>query len=307
MREVIEQLKLMANDSGISVLIVGETGTGKELVARSIHYSGPRSDKPFVPINCGALPEQLLESELFGHEKGAFTDARDTKIGLFEVADSGTLFLDEIDSMPVPLQVKLLRALEERTIRRVGGTRDIPLDIRLVCASSRNLEELVEAGEFRSDLFFRVAVATVELPPLRKREGDVVLLASHFASAGNNNSRMSFSNEAVRTMTSYNWPGNVRELENLVQLLSVTHQTGTVEFKDLPEKLKRPAERFDLATESSDLKQATKHMVEKFEKAFIREKLTENRWNVSRTAKMIGLSRASLHSKIKEFGLKEEV
>ena len=185
MLKVIEQLKPLANDKNISVLLSGESGTGKELIANSIHFNSPRAKKPFIAINCGALPEHLLESELFGHEKGAFTDAKDTKKGLFEAAHEGTLFLDEISSMPLEMQVKLLRAIEENEIRRVGGTTNISLDIRFITASNQDLEKLVKEGKFRHDLYYRLAVAIVEIPSLRERNGDVYLLTQNFLSKFN--------------------------------------------------------------------------------------------------------------------------
>ena len=310
MRRLFETMGPLASDGNISVFIYGETGTGKELVAKSLHYSGPRSDKPFVAINCGALPEQLLESELFGHEEGAFTDARATKIGLFETANGGTLFLDEIDSMPPGVQVKLLRAIEEKTIRRVGGTSDIPLNIRIVCAANSRLDELSESGRFRSDLYFRLAVATLELPPLRTRNGDVFLLADHFAGKkrqGGNN-RITFSGQVKDLFASHLWPGNVRELENLVELLSVTNPGNEIQLEDLPPNALKPKQNPTIESRfenSSDLKSATRDLVEDFEKRFILDKLNSNQWNVSKTAAMIGLSRAALHTKIKQYGLRQ--
>ncbi len=308
MMRAVKTLRLLSNDGNISVLIYGETGTGKELAAKALHYSGPRSQGPFVAINCGALPEQLLESELFGHEKGSFTDARSQKTGLFETADKGTLFLDEIDSLPLGVQVKLLRALEERSIRRVGGTADIALDIRLICASSRDLEALVELREFRADLYFRIAVASVNLPPLRKRNGDIPLLLDYFA--GDKANSLDFSDEARKVLENYAWPGNVRELENLVELLKLTVKNRPVSISDLPDKILSVSDATPPGTgdyRGPDLKAATKSLTEDFETRFLRERLVRNRWNISKTAEEIGLSRAALHTKIKQYGLDKDV
>ncbi len=308
MKTVFDRLKPLAADRDISVLIYGETGTGKELAARGIHYNGPRAEKPFVAINCGALPEHLLESELFGHEKGAFTDAREQKIGLFEAANGGTLFLDELDSMPLGVQVKLLRAIEEREIRRVGGTAQISLDVRFLAASCRSLESLVESNEFRADLYFRIAVASVEVPPLRDRAGDVMLLINHFlqSKVQADAARISFSAEALRLLDQYQWPGNVRELENMVELFSVTHTGRQVEATDLNLR------DFDEAPNTSssfngtdDLKSASKKISETFERELILNKLNAHRWNITRAAIELGISRAALHSKIKQFNLRD--
>ena len=206
--------------SGVTVLITGETGTGKELLARAIHYNGPRRDSPFVDINCAAIPEQLLESELFGHEKGAFTHATATKPGLFEVANGGTVFLDEIGHLPLALQGKLLRALEQRTIRRVGGTNPIAVDVRIIAATHVDLPDAVRRGDFREDLYYRLNVLPIELPPLRSREGDVVLLAGHFLgrlAEDHDLPTPTVSTAAQARLRDHHWPGNVRELRNVIE------------------------------------------------------------------------------------------
>jgi Nif-specific regulatory protein len=305
MRQVFERVKPLSADRDISILIYGETGTGKEMFAKAIHQNSPRSDQPFVAVNCGAIPEHLLESELFGHEKGAFTDAKNTKTGLFETANGGTLLLDEIDSMPVNVQVKLLRVLEEREIRRVGGTTELPLDIRLIAAANRRLEEMVSTGQFRKDLFFRIAVAPVQLPPLRKRGGDIRLLIGYFLEKYNRekNKKISFSNEVYSVLETYDWPGNVRELENMVEMLVVTNPDGHLEESALPVISK--SNDFDPFSASTDIKQATKSVVENFEKDFLLRHLESNRWNISKTAEEIGLSRAALHSKLKQYKLQQ--
>jgi two-component system response regulator AtoC len=302
-------VKLLAGDPDISVLLSGESGTGKELVARAIHYNSPRARAPFVAINCGALPEDLIESELFGHEKGTFTGAVSQKKGLFEVAHRGTLFLDEIGAMPVKTQVKLLRALEEREIRRVGGTTQIPVDLRIISASNQNLDEMVEARSFRRDLYYRLAVAQVALPPLRDRAGDVPLLVNHFLEKFNSEKKknLTIGSEAMKSLEAYAWPGNVRELEHLVEYMVVTSVSGTISVTDLPEGIRTaPAAQaisVDVKDLSADIKSATKRMTAQFERQFIRRHLDEYQWNVSKAAEAMGLSRSGLHAKMKEYGI----
>jgi len=227
MTAVFDMMRSVAG-TGSTVLVTGESGTGKELVAKALHALSPRRDAPFVSVNCGALPEPLLESELFGHLKGAFTDAHQSKKGLFEAAHTGTLFLDEVGETPVAMQVKLLRALQERKIRRVGGTEEIGVDVRIVAATNRPLEELTEAGQFRQDLFYRLNVIPIAIPPLRDRREDIPLLADLFLRRFNQQMEktLRFSEEAVALMTAYAWPGNVRELENVVER-AVALETGT--------------------------------------------------------------------------------
>jgi two-component system response regulator PilR (NtrC family) len=226
-----------------SVLITGESGTGKELVARALHDESDRKDKPFVVVNCGAIPENLLESELFGHEKGAFTGAAQKKKGLFEVAEDGTIFLDEIGEMPLALQVKLLRVLQERLIRPIGGSKEVAVDARVVTATNRDLEREVEAGRFRQDLFYRLNVIRIEVPPLRERPEDILLLAEHFLvkHASMHAKKLSFSPEALRWLVSQTYPGNVRELENVVERAAVLCRGPRVGLEDLPEAQARPA------------------------------------------------------------------
>ena len=223
-----------------TVLLLGESGTGKELVAKTIHYCGNRADKPFVPVNCGAIPAELLESELFGHEKGAFTGAIASRTGRFELADGGTIFLDEIGEMPAILQVKLLRVLQERSFERIGGTRTVDVDVRVISATNQNLEESVKAGRFREDLYYRINVIPVEIPPLRSRIDDLPLLCEFFI---NKHSRrlsrkaLRISDEAMSVFSSYGWPGNVRELENTLERLLVLKDDHLVTPHDLSEKM----------------------------------------------------------------------
>ena len=299
MQRVVKQLRPLSNDGNISILLTGESGTGKELVANAIHYNSPRVEESFVAINCAALPDHLLESELFGHEKGAFTDAKELKKGLFEVADRGTLFLDEIASMPMNIQAKLLRAIEEGEIRRVGGTKNIPIDVRFIAASNSDLEKLVEKEEFRQDLYFRLAVATVKLPALRNRDGDIRLLTQHFLEGYNHEKDrdISLAPEVFRLLEKHSWQGNVRELENLVELLVVTSSEERVFIADLPENIGSSSnQRDDFFEVGQNLKAASRG----FERAFITKYLGENDGNISKTARVIGISRSALHVKIKD-------
>ena len=237
MQRVYALIEKVAN-SNVNVLISGESGTGKELVARAIHYEGARRGQPFVPVNCGAIPESLIESELFGHEKGSFTGAIQQKRGLFEVADGGTLFLDEIGELPPAMQVKLLRVLQEREIRRVGGTRDLPIDVRLVAATNKNLAQEVAAGHFREDLFYRLNVIPLELPPLRDRRQDIPLLIEHFHARQADEKSVSVSEGAMRRMLDYGWPGNIRELENVIERCVVLGHGHELSEECLPDHIR---------------------------------------------------------------------
>jgi DNA-binding NtrC family response regulator len=307
--EVVEKARLLGRDPDIDVLLTGESGTGKELIARAIHNHSARAKSPFVAINCGALPENLIESELFGHEKGAFTGAAAEKKGLFEVAHQGTLMLDEIDALPLAMQVKLLRALDEHEIRRVGAIHNIPVNLRIISASNQSLEELVEQKLFRRDLYYRLAVGTIELPPLRERQGDVPLLLDHFLTKFNRAKHKSLTIEpdAVVQLESYGWPGNVRELEHLMEVLVVTAPSEVISIVSLPERFRRSKPRVEIAIDSEsltgDLKAATKEMTTKFEREFISRQLEKHRWNVTLTAQAIGISRAALHAKMKEYAI----
>ncbi len=302
MVRLIEKIKPLAFDGNISVLLIGESGTGKELIANAIHYNSPRVVHPFVAVNCGAFPEQLLESELFGHEKGAFTDAKTTKPGLFEVANNGTLFLDEISSMPLSMQAKLLRAIEDRKIRRVGGTDEIEIDVRFIAASNQDLETLAKDGKFRQDLYYRLAVATIKLPPLRDREGDIRLLTQHFLEkfCREKGRSITIDQEVFKRFEGCSWEGNVRELENLIELLVVTNPGNHVRVSGLPESFGGGSKMIDGSFSESDLNGNLKSASRNFEKVFIEKRLEKNEGNVSKTAREIGISRSALHAKIRD-------
>lgn len=241
MKKLVTLLERVA-PSQANVLITGESGTGKELVAKALHLNSDRKQQAFVPINCGAIPENLLESELFGHEKGAFTGAGKRKEGLFEVANNGTLFLDEIGELPMSMQVKLLRVLQEREFRRVGGTKNLPLDIRLLAATNRNLEDAVQGGSFREDLYYRLNVVQVDLPPLRERTVDVPLLVDYFYQVRTGRPHLSINAEALARLLEYSWPGNIRELENFVERAIVLGGEEELTLDQLPSQIKKKSD-----------------------------------------------------------------
>jgi DNA-binding NtrC family response regulator len=285
--------------SEANILIQGESGTGKELIARAIHTNSPRASEVFVPVDCAALPENLLESELFGHERGAFTGAERAKPGMFEVADRGTLFLDEVGELPLTLQAKLLRALQEREIRRVGGTKLIPVDVRLVSATNRDLAEAVRKREFREDLFYRVNVIAIMLPPLRERAGDVPLLAYHFLGRyGRNRERPleGLDAEALAMLEGYAWPGNIRELQNVIERACVLADGSTLRVRDLPEHVRgrgRPA----AAVPGKDLplREAREAWLHAFTQEYLTHLLRQHGGNISQAAKTAGVDRKTLH------------
>ncbi|MGB0645669.1 MAG: sigma-54 interaction domain-containing protein [Bradymonadia bacterium] len=293
--------KVAVTDS--SVLILGESGTGKELIARAVHEMSPRINKPFVPINCGAIPENLLESELFGHVKGAFTGANQSRAGRFELADGGTIFLDEIGEMPMLLQVKLLRVLQERSFEPVGGSRAVSVDVRVVAATNKNLEEEVEAGRFREDLYYRLNVVELNLPPLRRRQADIPLLCDYFNTRlqqAKGRSVSAFSDAAMEKLKAYAWPGNVRELENVVERLSVFCMDELVEVDDLPDKLLRDrvskSATYELPEEGVDLRQ----MVNDLEETMLRQALEKTGWNKNKAATLLNMNRTTLVEKLKK-------
>jgi len=310
MREVFSVLRrLVASD--VTVLIYGESGTGKELIAQAVHYNSPRRDKPFVSINCAAIPENLLESELFGHERGAFTGAFAQKPGRFELANSGSIFLDEIGEMSVPLQAKLLRVLQERVIERVGGTKPVTVDLRVIAATNKNLQKCVEAGTFREDLYFRLNVVPVTLPPLRDRREDLPLLIDHFLALYNNKFQKAvrgFTTEALAIMRTYAWPGNVRELENVIQRAIILSNGETITREDLPSNLYATERETELRIPSeTDFSTALQDKIaaiaDRYEKSYIVAALQHARYHRQDTADLLGISRKSLHNKMIKFEL----
>ena len=285
--------KAAASDT--TVLLCGESGTGKEVMSRAIHNLSRRSEKPFIAVNCGAIPENLLESELFGHEKGAFTGAIASKPGKFSLADGGTIFLDEIGEMPLLMQVKLLRVIQERIVEPVGATRTQKVDFRLIAATNRNLKEEIKQGRFREDLFYRLNIIPIELPPLRDREGDVLMLARNFLAYYNERygCQYALSPDNERELRGYAWPGNVRELGNAIERAVVLASGGILAFA-LEEGASQGGAKTGLAMK--DKKQAV-------EREEILKSLEQNRWNKTQTAESLGISRRSLLYKIKEFGI----
>ena len=284
------------------VLITGESGTGKELVARAIHASGERGNGPFVAVNCAAMPAQLLESELFGHEKGAFTDARVAKPGLFVAAKDGTIFLDEVGELPLEVQPKLLRALQEHAVRPVGATGEVAFDARLICATNRNLETMVESHAFREDLFFRINVLSVELPPLRTRGGDVLVLASHFLDRIAARARkrvVGFSPEAAQKLIAYAWPGNVRELENCIERAVALASFDQVTVSDLPEKV-RSFRATQIVLSSED--PSTFVTLEELERRYVARVLEGVNSNKAAASRVLGIERKTLYRMLERWG-----
>lgn len=279
-----------------TILIRGESGTGKELLAKSIHYNSPRRDKPFIIADCTALSESLLESELFGHEKGAFTGAIKRKTGRFEQADEGSIFLDEIGAFSPASQHKLLRVLQERTLERVGGEETITVDVRIIVATNQNLEEMVKAGSFREDLYYRINVISIDLPPLREREEDIPLLAHYFLelfSRKNKKEIKGIDNDVYRLLIDYEWPGNIRELENTMERAVVIVRGNMIRREDLPATLQK-------ADEDSP---AGGNSLREHEKSLIIKVLTEKNYNISQTARKLGITRSTLYGKMKKLGI----
>jgi two-component system nitrogen regulation response regulator NtrX len=299
-RALREQIATAAPSNG-RVLIYGENGSGKELVARAIHARSARRDHPFVEVNCAAIPEELIESELFGHEKGAFTGALTRRRGRFELADHGTLFLDEIGDMSLKTQAKVLRALEEQSFERVGGRETIKVDVRVIAASNRRLEVLIAEGRFREDLFYRLNVIPIEVPPLRERREDIPLLAEHFIRvfcAENGKRTKTLSGEALAYFLAYDWPGNVRELRNVVERLVIMSPRDVIAVEDLPLPL-RPREAAPAEPRDRSLREAR----DNFERAYILAELRANDWNMTRTAERLGIERSHLYRKLKAYNI----
>lgn len=297
MQRVLEMVKTVAPTDS-TVLILGESGTGKELIARAIHMNSTRKYFPIIPVNCGAIPESLMESELFGHEKGAFTGAQYRRKGKLEMARGGTLFLDEIGTLGMKSQVDLLRVLEDREFHRVGGERTVKADFRLICATNTDLEEAVKKGMFREDLYYRINVFTILLPPLRNRRTDIPLLAKHFLhehATAMNRDVDDISPEAMDMLCAYEWPGNVRELENAIERAVVINKSGSISPDDLP---------LQMAGTPAQLEDNGDSSLADVERRHIKRMLDENNWNISRTAELLHIDRATLYNKIEKYGLK---
>jgi len=299
MQEVFDTIRQVAA-SRATVLIQGESGTGKELVAKAIHQLSPRRKGPFVAVHCAALSENLLESELFGHEKGAFTGAVERRIGRFEKADGGSLFLDEISEINASVQVKILRALEERQIERVGGDTPIDVDTRLIAATNRDLKSMVENGDFREDLFYRLYVVVITLPPLRERGDDILLLLNHYLAVFNRENGKQiegFTPAAYEMLAAYHWPGNVRELRNLVERMVVLARGKMLDVKDIPAQVR------EQIGQKNDVHIDVDLTVEEMEKRMIIQALEKTGGNRTKAAEKLGISRRTLHRKLKEYGL----
>ena len=320
MQPVFETIRKISS-SDVTVLINGESGTGKELVAKAVHYNSPRSDHPFLALNCAAIPDTLLESELFGHEKGAFTGASARKIGKFELAAGGTLFLDEIGDMNLATQAKILRVLQEKEFQRVGGTRTLSSTARIISATNKNLTEAVQNGEFREDLYFRLNVIPIYLPPLRERREDIPLLVEHFIQIANSRfdkQVRGISSEVENIFHKYSWPGNIRQLENVIQRSTILAEGDRIVPEDLPPELlsqevipQQPAPAMAVASavppgesttdEDADLQSQTKQMTESMEKQIILRTLEQCKWRRGLTAEKLGISRRSLLRKMKKY------
>lgn len=306
MQENFQMIAAVAK-SNATVLITGESGVGKELVARAIHKRSPRSRRSFVDINCGAIPRELLENELFGHEKGAFTGAHKCYQGSFEAAHGGTLFLDEIGEMDVMLQVKLLRALQERTISRIGSNENIKVDVRIIAATNKNLSKMIDAGRFREDLYYRLNVVNIEIPSLRERREDIPLLARHFLeyyAAKNDKIFLDFSNEAMEALINYDWPGNVRELENTIERLVVLHDSSQVRLKHLPPHIQKVDLSIGYAGEGLAIRPEDQVIpLDELERRAIEAALMKFKGNITVAAKKLKIGQATLYRKVKKFGL----
>lgn len=317
MKRVLQQINCVAQ-TNLTVVLYGETGSGKELVARAVHKQSPRRDHNFIVVDCGSIPETLIESELFGHEKGAFTGAYITKEGQFELASGGTLFLDEIGNLPSSMQSKLLRALQEKSIRRVGGKESIKVDIRVIVAGNERLEDLVEAGRFRRDLYHRLNEFSIEIPPLRKRKDDIILLSKHFLDSTNkelNKHVKGFTEETVELLLKYHWPGNIRELKNIIRravlladnLIEAQH-LSTIFLNNnttplLTEKTK-PWKNDMKKTSDLSLKSLTKKAVQEVERSMIAEALRRTGGNKSKAARILKIDYTTMHYKVKQYGLR---
>jgi two-component system nitrogen regulation response regulator NtrX len=302
LEKVTEAIRRAA-PTNATVLITGESGVGKELVARAIHRNSLRKDESFVQVNCAAIPEELIESELFGHEKGSFTGATEKQIGKFELAHKGTIFLDEVGDMSLRTQAKVLRVLQEGEVERIGSQKTIQVDVRVIAATNKNLEEQIEKGEFREDLYFRLSVIPVRVPALRERMEDIPALVQHFVkqfSAENNFRPKAVSPEAMDALRRHPWRGNVRELRNTIERLIIMSPQDTIRPEDLTDVLRKPAEGTpDSAGSLRDFKESV-------ERQFLVQKLRENKWNISATATAIGTPRSNLYKKLEQYQIKQE-
>lgn len=332
-RYINELIKRIAVSPSTTVLIQGHSGTGKELVARAIHFNSTRRDNRFIEVNCTAIPESLLESELFGHEKGSFTDAKKDHRGIFEQADGGTLFLDEIGDMPIAMQAKLLRVLQEKRFKRVGGSKNISVDVRVIASTNVNLEEAVKKGSFREDLFYRLKVVPIPLPPLKERENDALLIAKYYLNQFCKEFKKSFQGftpEAEKAIIQYEWPGNIRELKNIIEravllengnLLDVTQLNidGNQNYDSFNSFVSEP-QSSEISPVSSPKQESPSNesksngqiilysdsfLLEDVEKSLLFKALSENQWNRNTVAKIVGMNRTTLYSKIKKYGLEE--
>jgi two-component system response regulator AtoC len=303
MRQIFDTIRKVAKYKS-TILVEGESGTGKELVAKAIHFNSDRTDNPFIPVNCGAIPENLLESELFGHTKGSFTNAVRTKKGLFEEADGGTMFLDEIGELPLQLQVKLLRVLQDGEIRRIGDSRATTIDVRIIAATIKDLDKEVRENKFRDDLFYRLNVLPIKIPPLRERKEDVPLLVDHFI--GKYSRELGkpideITQEALNCLLNYNWKGNVRELENVIERAIVLTESKQIQQENLPVEIQNPREesRISLLNDELSIKKASRYL----EIDLIKKALLKTKGNHTHAAKLLELSHRALLYKIKEYGI----
>lgn len=299
----LRQMGLKVAKTDFSVLITGETGTGKELIAKSIHIESDRANEPMVCVNCGAIPMELMESEMFGYEEGAFTSARKGgKIGKFQLANHGTLFLDEIGDLPLPLQVKLLRVLQEHEIEKVGGTNPIPVDVRIIAATRKNLQQMMEEGTFRADLYYRLAVVTIDTIPLREHPEDIMLYANVFLQQLNHKFKTNvlFSKNADRCLLKYSWPGNVRELDNVISSAFISSDQMMIDLSDLPSKIS-DAVRHEIPAEENQ--ETLKSLVNQYEADIIREALKKYDYNITAAARHLGIERSLLYKKMKKFNV----
>jgi transcriptional regulator with GAF, ATPase, and Fis domain len=308
-RDIVSQIDTIAS-SDSSVLLIGETGVGKELFAEYVHRTSSRSPRPFVKVSLAALPPELLESELFGHDKGAYTSASSEKKGLFELADSGSIFLDDIDDFPLPLQSKLLRVLESHELMRVGGTTPIPVDVRLITATKVDLKEMVQRNLFRADLYYRINVVPFVIPPLRERAEDIPILVDHFIKRFSGDRTVEIDREAMTALTQYSWPGNIRELRNTIQRI-LLFVNGAIHYSDLPPEV-RNENPVDILVKACNRCFAEENMtfeqvVECLEINLLRRMLEESRGNRTRTAKKLGMNLSTLRDKLRKYNLDGEI